>query len=307
MILKIKDKFIMAILSQDATALHKGAESRKIYNRQTGELEDELLWDSVLHHIDGYSENNPFDFSNYTLIQCDNYSTARLLHRLIHLLSFAENGNASEDIKNKIRQYDAEFVTLIDNRLNIQDFDSWWKDIGHIILNSAADKIANMQPGISDSAQDVTNDNLILEVLRNISKMEIIVSILNKVTGKDYSYLLEKEPTKNREQKVPKYIVHNYNSDHEDNSLDNLFIVNRDDHIKYTARKISFDQVEKISLSDVLLPLMEDDTIVEDTIKQNDKWINKGKEGTHGTFKTKKAADAQRKAMFANGFSEDLK
>jgi len=44
----------------------------------------------------------------------------------------------------------------------------------------------------------------------------------------------------------------------------------------------------------------------EDTIKQNGKWVNKGKEGTHGTFRTKKAADAQRKAMYANGFSEDL-
>lgn len=40
----------------------------------------------------------------------------------------------------------------------------------------------------------------------------------------------------------------------------------------------------------------------EDTVKQNGKWVNKGKEGTHGTFKTKKEADAQRKAMFANGY-----
>lgn len=41
----------------------------------------------------------------------------------------------------------------------------------------------------------------------------------------------------------------------------------------------------------------------EDTIKTSDgKWTNKGKEGTHGKFKTKKEADAQRKAMFAQGF-----
>ena len=40
----------------------------------------------------------------------------------------------------------------------------------------------------------------------------------------------------------------------------------------------------------------------EDTIKQNGKWVNKGDEGTHGKFKTKKEADAQRKAMFANGY-----
>lgn len=42
--------------------------------------------------------------------------------------------------------------------------------------------------------------------------------------------------------------------------------------------------------------------LTEDTIKQNGKWVNKGSEGTHGKFRTKKAADAQRKAMFARGF-----
>lgn len=42
--------------------------------------------------------------------------------------------------------------------------------------------------------------------------------------------------------------------------------------------------------------------IEEDTVKQGNSWVNKGKEGTHGTFKTKKQADNQRKAMFANGY-----
>ena len=40
----------------------------------------------------------------------------------------------------------------------------------------------------------------------------------------------------------------------------------------------------------------------EDTVKQGNSWTNKGKEGTHGKFKTKKEADNQRKAMFANGY-----
>lgn len=41
----------------------------------------------------------------------------------------------------------------------------------------------------------------------------------------------------------------------------------------------------------------------EDTVKTSKgKWVNKGKEGTHGTFDTKKEADAQRKAMFASGY-----
>lgn len=45
-----------------------------------------------------------------------------------------------------------------------------------------------------------------------------------------------------------------------------------------------------------------DECLTEDTIKQDGKWVNKGKEGTHGKFKTKKEADAQRRAMFASGF-----
>jgi len=46
-----------------------------------------------------------------------------------------------------------------------------------------------------------------------------------------------------------------------------------------------------------------EDDIEEDTIKKfNGKWTNKGKDGEHGEFDTKKQADDQRKAMFANGY-----
>lgn len=48
-----------------------------------------------------------------------------------------------------------------------------------------------------------------------------------------------------------------------------------------------------------------DESLTEDTVKQNGKWVNKGSEGTHGKFRTKKAADAQRKAMFANGYKAE--
>ena len=45
----------------------------------------------------------------------------------------------------------------------------------------------------------------------------------------------------------------------------------------------------------------------EDTVKNSKgKWVNKGEEGTHGEFDTKKEADAQRKAMYANGYKESL-
>lgn len=45
----------------------------------------------------------------------------------------------------------------------------------------------------------------------------------------------------------------------------------------------------------------EEESLKEDTVKQGNKWVNKGNTGkTHGEFKTKKQADAQRKAMFVN-------
>ena len=69
-----------------------------------------------------------------------------------------------------------------------------------------------------------------------------------------------------------------------------------------TDKNIYFEEAFK-ALSDVSDDIISVD---EDTIKvKDDKWTNKGKEGTHGFFKTKKEADAQRKAMFVNESKED--
>lgn len=51
---------------------------------------------------------------------------------------------------------------------------------------------------------------------------------------------------------------------------------------------------------------LKENKLEEGTTKQGSKWVNKGKEGTHGTFRTKKEADAQRKAMFAQGYKKGL-
>lgn len=71
----------------------------------------------------------------------------------------------------------------------------------------------------------------------------------------------------------------------------------------YDSSNISNDKKKKLaeSLNNNASAKQIYNILNEDTIKQNGKWVNKGKEGTHGKFKTKKAADAQRKAMFANG------
>jgi len=69
------------------------------------------------------------------------------------------------------------------------------------------------------------------------------------------------------------------------------------------------DALEESLWTDIVKKVPElAECINEDTKKIADgKWVNKGKEGTHGEFRTKKEADAQRKAMFANGYKESLK
>ena len=44
------------------------------------------------------------------------------------------------------------------------------------------------------------------------------------------------------------------------------------------------------------------ESLEEDIVKQNGKWVNKGKEGTHGEFRTKGGARRQQRAMFRNGY-----
>lgn len=49
----------------------------------------------------------------------------------------------------------------------------------------------------------------------------------------------------------------------------------------------------------------EDSVCKDDIVKQGKGWTNKGKEGTHGHFRTKKEAREQQKAMFARGYKAD--
>ena len=79
---------------------------------------------------------------------------------------------------------------------------------------------------------------------------------------------------------------------------------------KAYGKQLDLDESKSMNPWDKLVAFygdaLKENKLEEDTIKQDDKWVNKGKEGTHGTFRTKKEADAQRKAMFAQGYKEGL-
>lgn len=83
---------------------------------------------------------------------------------------------------------------------------------------------------------------------------------------------------------------------------ESLFIIDKDE--KLEEAKSSMNAWDKLVA--YYGDKLTESKLEEDTVKQGNKWVNKGKEGTHGTFKTKKEADAQRRAMFAQGYKEGL-
>lgn len=74
----------------------------------------------------------------------------------------------------------------------------------------------------------------------------------------------------------------------------------------YTKHNVSVPNRKEIAeyLLDDFMEEIDYEELQEDTVKtKNGKWTNRGDNGeTHGTFRTKKEADAQRKAMYANGY-----
>lgn len=91
-----------------------------------------------------------------------------------------------------------------------------------------------------------------------------------------------------------------------------LFTFVRSKYFAEKLKELGYDAISANEYGHKCLGVLDpsiiniDEGLNEDTVKQNGKWVNKGKEGTHGKFTTKKAADAQRKAMFANGYHESL-
>ena len=104
-----------------------------------------------------------------------------------------------------------------------------------------------------------------------------------EIAHKDFLEVLKKDPS----------AIYNHEDEEEP-------IENDDDKIE-----VSNDEfIDDIALDDIDDAFGEG--LDEDTIKKGNKWVNKGADGEHGEFKTKKEADAQRKAMFANGYHEDF-
>jgi hypothetical protein len=187
-------------------------------------------------------------------------------------------------------------------------------DIEVLVSNYLDEKI------VSGNAEDKYDDQTLEEWYDFASNIEGII---------DRKFIVKNINLSKNIESLSEYIDF-YCKDKDGNKKDGLVNLRLSDHKSTSnARRIRKNKASKIDPNYKLVSIIVNEhrfdsydsaleyiknlldklneSLNEDTVKtKSGKWVNKGKDGTHGEFKTKKEADAQRKAMFANGFKEEL-
>ena len=189
-----------------------------------------------------------------------------------------------------IKAYEVAYQEAIEK---IYPENSWWEVID---LNIFWDLFENQNPrttidniisSIKPEFKKEVIDTVVTEDIDEENPLKDIRSNIMEFPNGEYVYVEYADGKLYAGSATNRGIVHEYEMDY-----DKDFDVDRN-------LQDFFDKIieENPELGE---PLDESKKVCEDTVKQGNKWVNKGKDGTHGTFRTKKAADAQRKAMFAN-------
>lgn len=189
-----------------------------------------------------------------------------------------------------IKAYEVAYQEAIEK---IYPENSWWEVID---LNIFWDLFENQNPrttidniisSIKPEFKKEVIDTVVTEDIEEENPLKDIRSNIIEFPNGEYAYVEYADGKLYAGSATNTGIIHEYEMDY-----DKDFDVDRN-------LQNFFDKIieENPELGE---PLDESKKVCEDTVKQDNKWVNKGKDGTHGTFKTKKAADAQRKAMFAN-------
>ena len=189
-----------------------------------------------------------------------------------------------------IKAYEVAYQEAIEK---IYPENSWWEVID---LNIFWDLFENQNPrttidniisSIKPEFKKEVIDTVVTEDIEEENPLKDIRSNIMEFPNGEYVYVEYADGKLYAGSATNRGIIHEYEMDY-----DKDFDVDRN-------LQDFFDKIieENPELGE---PLDESKKVCEDTVKQGNKWVNKGKDGTHGTFKTKKAADAQRRAMFAN-------
>ena len=197
------------------------------------------------------------------------------------------NEEINDEVLNKISQHLVDYGFELDSSLGY-DRNPWKKHFTGKGYHTQIIEIEDVDECLTEDKEasvEFTRGNII-SVLRNKLSYEPDIASKNHSKLGDYTLTFDKRNNFAEVYPIKK-------SDAEFDEIVNV--------LKVFGKKLL------PSSQKTCITIYGDEPLTEDTIKQNNKWVNKGKEGTHGTFKTKKEADAQRRAMFANGFNESLR
>ena len=189
-----------------------------------------------------------------------------------------------------IKAYEVAYQEAIEK---IYPENSWWEVID---LNIFWDLFENQNPrttidniisSIKPEFKKEVIDTVVTEDVEEENPLKDIRSNIIEFPNGEYAYVEYADGKLYAGSATNRGIIHEYEMDYDKD---------------YDVDKNLQDFFDKIIEENPELgePLDESKKVCEDTVKQGNKWVNKGKDGTHGTFRTKKDADAQRKAMFAN-------
>lgn len=165
------------------------------------------------------------------------------------------------------------------------------------VTKKAAEVVCQVYPDchIKDTGKELDEDT--------VKQKESIEDMLKNLPHIIYAYKDEENPNAYFMRSVPYTTTRKlYNVYVDVNSALEKKFGNRIKPLEYIRNEWDSHQDRGVCL--LRVEFKDVDSVNEDTVKQGNYWVNKGKEGTHGKFRTKKAADAQRKAMYARGFKE---
>lgn len=210
------------------------------------------------------------------LYECSNSTNVELKDALNRVL-YSSIITEQYDYNNTARLIESTIENMYPNT-------SWWEvvdcDITNTLVNSSSLKEAVDTICDSIKKEFVEDFSVVDELKNNGFSILSIDDVRNQnVDGVDDDLI------KNMEFVGASVLLHN------DIMARNWLFTDIDSMISYfeNGGQVGYENAEQL---------------VEDTVqKANGKWTNRGDDGEeHGEFDTKKEADAQRKAMYANGF-----
>ena len=248
-----------------------------------GKLDFELL-DSIYEDLDDLG------------IEYNEEDVHRYFNRLVNDRDFDESLNDTLMNEDTVKKFRGKLLESDDRLYRLEvDFDEDMEDQEELFKSMARDRgiMCHLHEKRYFNKRSSDHQN-IYEVIAPLKQLEDLKRDFSDRIGNDW--IMQGEYYSAKPYTVDQFF---------NRAADELGVTARDIYDFIDRNNISVNDFKHMYLvGDIHVSDIVKDKLDEDTVKHNGKWVNVGKDGKadSGKFNTKKEADAQRKAMFANGY-----